>query len=778
MAAGAVTAAALVAAALLAAQSDAPRRFDVTPGPAVQSINRLAAQGGFDVVIAAPLAERRTLALRGRMTSEAALARLLGPLGARAVRIGDGMYRIEAAAAAARPGPARRPFPAPTGPSSQLSEIVVTAMPPVGLAGASGGRVVDSGGLARFAGSSSSDSIADLTATVDSTRQGVGRNKLFVRGLADSALNGPLQATVGQYLGDLRLNYGSPDPDLALIDIRRVDVFEGPQGARFGAGSIGGVLRLQPEDPSLGLAAGRITAGASVTSGGAGGGDLALVFNQPLGDAAAGRLVAYARREGGFLDNPAQGVREADGVDVVGGRAALRWSADAWTFDLIGVAQRAAADDAQTLAVGERRFAKAGRVLEPYESEFALAGFTASRRFGTFRLTSATSVSRQDLTERFDASQAANPWPSQVDRRQTGVTASSELRIVTDPRAGWTVSGGGVIATGETLVRRRRTELSPEAPPAFGADLNRRFTEAALFGEASISPATNLRVAVGARLSAVRIDTDVQGVELAARAGPGLSGATVRISPSVSARWDVSDAATVFVRLEEAVRPAGVSEAGGAFERYRGDRVTLAELGIRSAHWRDDLSAEASIGWADWRDVQADIVSPGGDLVTDNVGDGVIHFLSMKAAWSPSAAFSVSGGVFVNDSRLTATRFGVIGGGTTDIPNVAPFGAQLSLDYEPGAINGAPLRFGADLRYIGHSRLGVGPMLDAPQGGYLRTELTARLGDDRRAATLRISNPFDTTRYRYGIGSPYQLSERQAVPVRPLTIRLAYEAAF
>jgi iron complex outermembrane receptor protein len=777
MAAGTVTAAALVAAALLVAQTGAVRPFDVAPGPAVQSINRLAAQGDFDVVIATPLAGRQTRVLRGRMTSEAALERLLAPLGARAVRIGDGMYRIEAAPL--RPPGPRRPLAMPPRPEpAQLSEIIVTAMPPVGLGGASGGQAVDGGGLERLSGSATSETIADLTATVDSTRQGVGRNKLFVRGLADSALNGPLQATVGQYLGDLRLNYGSPDPDLALIDIRRVEVFEGPQGARFGAGSIGGVLRLQPEPPQFDLVAGRVTAGASVTSGGAGGGDASLILNQPLGDAAAGRLVAYARREGGFLDNPGQGVREADGVDIIGGRAALRWTAHDWTFDLIGVAQRAAADDAQTIAVGETRFAKAGRVLEPYESEFALAGFTASRRFGTFRLISATSFSRQSLNETFDASQPASPWASQVDRRQTAVTGSSELRIVSDPGPGWTWSGGAVIAAGETLAERRRTEFSPDAPPAFGSDLKRRFAEAALFGEASISPASKLRVAVGARLSAVRIDTDVEGVELAARAGPGLSGATVRISPSVSARWDVTRSATLFARLEEAVRPAGVSEAGGAFERYRGDRVTLAEVGVRSNDWRADLSAEASIGWADWRDVQADIVSPGGDLVTDNVGDGVIRFISIKGAWIPAASLNISGGLFLNDSRLTATRFSVIGGGTTDIPNVAPFGAQASIAYEAGTVSGAPLRLGADLRYIGHSRLGVGPMLDAPQGGYLRTELTARLGDDRRAATLRVSNPFDTTGYRYGIGSPYQLAQPQAVPVRPLTIRLSFESAF
>ena len=774
-----MTAAALLAAGLIALQSGASQSFDVRAGPASQSINRLAAQAGVDVVIATDLHGRATVALRGRMSAEAALDRMLRPIGARAVRIGEGMYRIEAAPRRiGRPAPRPAPPPSETTPT-QLDEVVVTALPPVGLGGVSAAEPVSTGALARVEGSGASDAIADLSATVDSTRQGVGRNKLFVRGLADSAMNGPLQATVGQYLGDLRLNYGSPDPDLLLIDIRRIEVFEGPQGTRFGAGSIGGVLRVEPQPPALGQTFGRVVMGAGVTSGGAAGSDGALVLNRAFGDAVAGRLVAYARRDGGFLDNPVQGVREADGVSTRGGRAALRWTPGSWTIDVVGVAQVVEADDAQTIAVGEARFNKIGRVLEPYESTIALAGITASRDLVWARLTSATSVSRQRLDERFDASQTTSPFASFVDRRQTATTGATELRLQTDPIHGWTWSGGAALAVGETLVERRRQDLTSDPAPAYGSDLTRTFAEATAFGEASISPAPNWRVAVGARLSATRIDTDIQGVQLTARAMGRLDGATLRVTPSLSARWDATEAMTVFARLEQAVRPAGVSEAGGAFQRYQGDRVVLTEMGLRSRDWREDLSGEISIGWVDWRDVQADIVTLGGDLVTDNVGDGVIRFVSAKAAWSPTPELSISGGLFLNESRLTRTRFSIIGGTTTEIPNVAPVGAQLSLDYEPAAtLGGHPLRFGADLRYVGQSRIGVGPMLDVPQGGYLRSELTARMGDERRAWTLRVSNPFDTAGVRYGIGSPYQLANPQAVPVRPLTIRLSFETGF
>lgn len=772
-----MTAAALLAAGLLAMQTPPPRTFDVGPGPAPQSINRVAAQAGVDVVIAVDLGDRRTPALHGRMSADAALNQLLRPLGARAVRIRDNMYRIEAVPSRPTPPPSR-PSPTPEPAPTELSEIVVTAVPPVGLANASGRSVLDPAALRRVEGQAASEAIADLSATVDSTRQGTGRNKLFVRGLADSALNGPLQATVGQYLGDLRLSYGSPDPDLALIDIRRIEVFEGPQGTRFGVGAIGGVLRLQPQSPALDATFGRIVVGAGVTSGGAGSGDASMIFNRPLGDRTAMRLVAYARQEGGFLDNPTRGRREADGVQTVGGRAALRWTDQTWTVDVIGVAQSVTSGDSQTVAVGETLFTKAARVAEPYESAFALAGVTARREISGGRLSSATSISRQRLDERFDASQPSGAFPALVDRRQTAVTAASELRIDLDPMAGLTWSGGAAIALGETRATRRHRTLSPTPAPGVGVDLERSFAEAALFGEASVSPAPHWRVAVGTRLSAVRIDTDIQTVAPVARSASDRNGVSVRLTPSLSARWDATPSTTVFTRLEQAVRPAGVSEAGGAFERYQGDRVTLAELGVRSRAGSGKLSGEVSVGWVDWRDVQADIVTPGGDLVTDNVGDGVLRFISLKAAWTPTASLDVSGGLFVNDSRLTATRFSVIGAGRTEIPNVAPLGAQLSLDYAAGRFAGAPLRLGADLRYVGQSRLGVGPVLDVPQGGYLRTELTARLGDDRRAATLRVSNPLDVAGARYGIGSPYQLSEPQIVPVRPLTVRLSFESAF
>lgn len=765
----------LFAAVLAHASAHAPAQqhdFNVRPGPLLQGAQAIAAQAGVDVVVQTPLRGRAAAGVNGRLTVDQAFERLLRPTGARAVRLADGVYRIEAAPPA-RPAPPPRPA-APT----VLDEVVVTA--PVrrgGLSQATGRTLIAPTGLERAEGVASSEAVADLSATVDSTRQ--GRNKLFVRGLADSAFNGPLQSTIGQYLGDLRLTYGSPDPDLALIDITSVEVFEGPQGGRFGAGSIGGVVRLQPVPPSFAETSARFVAGLSSTSGGADGADAAAIFNQPWGDDAAARFVVYGRRDGGFLNNPARGVEDGDSVDTLGFRGAIRLVRDGWTFDLMAVGQDIVASDAQTIPAADQRLSRDRLVAEPYRSTLALAGVTASRDVGAMRLTSATSLSRQTLKERFDATEPGGAVAALVDRDQSIWALSSEFRVESDREAPWSWTGGGALALGETRAERRRFDLSRAQGPTYGSDLDRTFAEAAVFGEAVARPVPGLRLAFGGRLAAVRLVYDIHtvGPNAVEAASPRDDGVSLTATPTVSARWTTPFGWSAFVRFDQAVRPGGVSDSDGGVETFASDHVTLWEAGVQTSS-SPNIQAQISIGWQDWRDIQADVATQGGDLVTGNIGDGRIRFVSARAAWTPTPTLQLSSGLFLNDSLVRIDRPTIIGVGRAPIPNVAPVGAQLAVDQHDLRLAGLPLTLGANVRYVGKSRLGLGPGLDVPQGGYVRTELTARLGSTQRAFSLRVSNPFDVQATRYGIGSPYRLFDPQAVPLRPLTVRLGFEAAF
>lgn len=752
-----------------------PVAISVPGSTADLAVNRLAEQLGVSVVVAVPLAGRRSAGLRGRYDAAEAFDRLLRPLGARAVRIGPDSYRVEPRA---DERPARRPAPqatsGPPAPITELDEIVVTAsVRRGGLDAVSGRTLLDEEALGRAGDRSSSEGLAHLSATVDSTRQGPGRNKLFVRGVADSAVSGPLQATVGQYLGDLRLNFGSPDPDIALVDLQRVEVFEGPQGSRFGAGSIAGVVRLEPAPPELDVASGALSLAASRPRHGGPGGDGALVVNRPLGSRAAWRLTAYGRRDGGVLDNPVRGDDHADAVDVVGGRLAVRWVGDDWTVDALGLAQRITADDAPLVRDPDRL--ETDRPLaEPYDSRLDLAGVTFSRRFGTARLTSATSLSRQSLDERFDATVTEAGLVQVVDRRQSVTAFSSETRLSVAFSPKGSIDGGLSLVRADTEVQRVRRPFPLEGDPVAPDALTRRYEEAALFGEVSLQPNARLWLSAGGRVSIVRLNTRLHGSD-ASPVTPG--DAETLLTPSLGARWSLTAAAFVFARFEQGVRPGDVGEDGAFGRPYRADRVSLTEIGFGfspDARWR----LEASTGRLDWTDIQSDVVTAGGDLVTGNIGDGRIVFLSLRGDWRPTDRLTLSGGVFVNDSVLRTAEVGLVVGRHGDIPNVAPASGQASLDWGPHPFAGRALTLSGDFRYIGRSRPGLGLGLDTPQGGYVDAELTARLGDDRGALVLSVSNPFDVSAARFGLGSPYRLTDGHVAPVRPLSVRLGFEASF
>ena len=78
-------------------------------------------------------------------------------------------------------------------------------------------RVIDGEDFAPL-GVAGSEAIEARSVGFSSTHLGAGRNKLFIRGIADSSFSGPTQSPVGQYFGEVRTGYSGADPDLKLLD--------------------------------------------------------------------------------------------------------------------------------------------------------------------------------------------------------------------------------------------------------------------------------------------------------------------------------------------------------------------------------------------------------------------------------------------------------------------------------------------------------------------------------------------------------------------------------
>lgn len=114
------------------------------------------------------------------------------------------------------------------------------------------------------------------------------------------------QAPVGTYIGNSPI-----DGYFQLSDIERVEVLRGPQGTLYGAGALGGALRIIPVAPKLGEFSGNaeVRMGTIYQAGDPSYGTSATI-NLPMGDKLAFRASANYEKLPGFID--AHGILKLD----------------------------------------------------------------------------------------------------------------------------------------------------------------------------------------------------------------------------------------------------------------------------------------------------------------------------------------------------------------------------------------------------------------------------------------------------------------------------------
>src|SRR5260370_12381908 len=126
-----------------------------------------------------------------------------------------------------------------------------------------------------------------------------------MRGLASS---GGSVATVGLYIDETPLSAsavalnGRTVIDADLYDLNRTEILRGPQGALYGAGSMGGTIKLVTNPPKLHSFEGSAEVDASQTTGGSTNGRGSLMLNLPIGDIAALRVVTTGKYISGWID--------------------------------------------------------------------------------------------------------------------------------------------------------------------------------------------------------------------------------------------------------------------------------------------------------------------------------------------------------------------------------------------------------------------------------------------------------------------------------------------
>jgi len=756
--------------------------FNISPGRLGEVAAALGVQAGVTITVTEPdVADEHSPGVSGDLSLHDALDRALRGTGAYALFYDRTTIRIIRNRA---PPPSKEPGPAPAPPViEQLEELVVSASKQNMRVDSYPGSVkvvtLDRGWTADNAADGTA-AITELLPVLSSTNLGPGRDKLFIRGLADSSFNGPTQATTGQYLGDVRLNYNAPDPDLDLYDMKRVEVLVGPQGTLYGAGSLGGVIRLVPNEPDADEISAATSAGLSTTQSGGISRDGAAMLNVPLiSDRVALRLVAYGDRDTGYIDDLERGFNDTNNTASYGSRLTLRVEnlAD-WTLEFGGVKQIINSADAQYTLLGDPPLTRSSAIPQPFRNDYGVAYISARRPVGDAELFSVTSSVWQNLKTVFDATgYNGTTTPARFEEDNDITLVSHETRIAGGPKDAPWVAGFTTLFSSSLLTRT----LGPLEAPVPIAGVDNVQAEAALFGEISHPFTRTLTGTIGERLTfanstGVLIGSPPNQPQISSRD-------SAHFSNTLGLDWHPGGVWSAFFHYQQGDRAGGlaVAPSGSGLEsrKFDADELNMDEIGVRLGREAyDPLVVRAAVFAAIWDQMQADLVDSSGLPYTANIGNGRIYGVDADITWRLSSDFTLNAAAFINDSKLVAPAPGFATSGEQTLPNVARNGGRLAAQWNRDIALGR-LSTESSVRYVGQSTLGVGPLLDIPQGNYFVVDADTRLYFGRVTLSLNLGNLGNVRANTFAFGNPFGLAQHdQMTPLQPRTLRLGIDCRF
>ncbi len=132
-----------------------------------------------------------------------------------------------------------------------------------------------------------------------------GESHVYIRGVVNGGdgNHSGSQPSVGTYFDEQPVTTIDGTPDVHVYDIQRIEVLEGPQGTLYGASSESGTIRIISNKPDPTKFSANVTLQANQVDHGGTGWEAEGFVNIPLGSAAAVRLVGWAERDAGYIDN-------------------------------------------------------------------------------------------------------------------------------------------------------------------------------------------------------------------------------------------------------------------------------------------------------------------------------------------------------------------------------------------------------------------------------------------------------------------------------------------
>ncbi|MDB5419141.1 MAG: TonB-dependent receptor, partial [Phenylobacterium sp.] len=628
---------------LAAARVDAAEaryRLAIPPRPYADALIELGVQANVSVIGTSACGVGGYVGVSGTLTLEEALTRLT--VGARcSYRILDPRtVRISEAIQARAAEPARA--------APLVAELLVTATKRPASANRLPASIsVISRDQIELTGAADVVQTTGQLSGVLTTNLGPGRDKLILRGLSDGAFTGRARSTVGSYLDDAPVNYNAPDPDLRLVDVERIEVVRGPQGALYGSGSLSGIYRIVTRKPDMTATAFGIAGLTAATRGGSPSSEIEGYANLPLyAGVAALRVAGYRDVQGGYLDNATLRLSNVDRTTREGGRGALRLQPnEAWQLDLAVTAQRLRSNDTQYTTASDASAgptSRAGRVQEGHKNDFGEVSATLRGELGWATLRSTTAFIDHVFSSQYDASTpdvlnqfGASPSALGVYYERTRVNMWVQDTVLRSSRPGplsWIVGLGGIATVEKTASVLDIQAVHGPLQRVYDEQRHDRVREAAVYGEASYEFAPSWTAALGGRLFTSEVKTASEIAALPS-GGPHSFAASRRFqgfSPKLSLQHEFASGDMVYALFSEGFRPGGFN-SGNFILPLRPSRISFApdrlrnyEAGLKSQLFDKRMAIRGAVFFDQWKNIQSDQYRVNGLPFTGNAGDAEI----------------------------------------------------------------------------------------------------------------------------------------------------------